>query len=306
MATKAYNVPGGLYSGDAFAAFEGSAYGSCAASEADLLVSAGSGMAVTIAKGQGLIKSSVQTYRFGIDANYTLNIAAASTSPRIDSIVAYIDTSVTPSISVTDNTDAGVLKFADVQGTAASTPVAPTASMIQSAIGAGNPYVILSDITIPARATAASSFTYTRKISSLGADTTKLLADVAHINNYFTFSNTGTLDAQVSEGTGTLAWGSCEYSVNADGSAGMLSYSCRVNNGTNFQLIFRGTPFRPTANITINYGGVLQVNAGQAASYIGSPIMTVKTNGDITLGVSGSTGTNRLMSTPIFIVARDI
>ena len=165
MANKVYNLNGGLYSGDAFTAFEtriaSSNNGSIVASPSDLKVSAGSGMNVTVSTGAGIIgNGTLSGVRFAIDSPVTVAVNAASTAnPRMDSVVAYIDKSVSASTSVVDNTDLGIVKFKSVAGTPASAPTAPSTSTIQSSIGAGNPYMILANVTVPKSSTAASSFT---------------------------------------------------------------------------------------------------------------------------------------------------
>ena len=167
MANKVYNLNGGLYSGDAFTAFEtriaSSNNGSIVASPSDLKVSAGSGMNVTVSTGAGIIgNGTLSGVRFAIDAPVTVAVNAASTAnPRMDSVVAYIDKSVSASTSVVDNTDLGIIKFKSVAGTPASAPTAPSTATIQSSIGAGNPYMVLANATVPKSSTAASSFTIT-------------------------------------------------------------------------------------------------------------------------------------------------
>ena len=196
MANKVYNLNGGLYSGDAFTAFEtriaSSNNGSIVASPSDLKVSAGSGMNVTVSTGAGIIgNGTLSGVRFAIDAPATVAVNAASTAnPRMDSVVAYIDKSVSASTSVVDNTDLGIVKFKSVAGTPASTPTAPSASTIQSSIGAGNPYMVLANITVPKSSTAASSFkiadtriTPTSAIITDNSITTSKLADKAVTSN---------------------------------------------------------------------------------------------------------------------------
>ena len=192
MANKVYNLNGGLYSGDAFTAFEtriaSSNNGSIVASPSDLKVSAGSGMNVTVSTGAGIIgNGTLSGVRFAIDAPVTVAVNAASTAnPRMDSVVAYIDKSVSASTSVVDNTDLGIVKFKSVAGTPASAPTAPSTATIQSSIGAGNPYMVLANITVPKSSSAASSFkiadmrvTPTSAIITDGSITTKKLANKA-------------------------------------------------------------------------------------------------------------------------------
>lgn len=169
MTKKVFNMEGGLHSAAAYSAFENRAYGSCVASTDSFVVTAGTGMNARISPGDGLIDTGLNfARRIQSDAQETVSVEPASTSfNRIDSVVAYIDTAVTPTTSVVDNTN-GVLKFASVAGTAASTPQAPNQATIQSAIGAGNPYLVLANITIPSNATNLTNATFTDVRSILG------------------------------------------------------------------------------------------------------------------------------------------
>lgn len=162
MANKVFNMAGGRHSAAAYSAFEDALYGSCVATDTDFVCTAGTGMTVQLTAGDGLISTgSRYARRIQADATNTITITAASaTLPRIDAIVAYIDNAVTPSTSYTDNTN-GILKFVAVAGTPASTPSAPNATTIQSSVGAGNPYMVLWEITVPAGATALNTATFT-------------------------------------------------------------------------------------------------------------------------------------------------
>jgi hypothetical protein len=68
-------------------------------------------------------------------------------NPRRDLIVAYIDTAVTPTTSVTNNSN-NIVKLAAVAGTPAASPSDPNSAAIQAAIGASNPYIILARIAV--------------------------------------------------------------------------------------------------------------------------------------------------------------
>lgn len=90
------------------------------------------------------------SYHCAIDTTggETVTIGTASGSnPRIDYIVAYVNKSVTPSSSTPNNPN-NMFVLADVQGTPAGTPVVPTLSQIQTAIGASNPYIILAQVFV--------------------------------------------------------------------------------------------------------------------------------------------------------------
>ena len=166
MANKVFNMAGGLHSAAAYSAFEDALYGSCVAGDNDLAVSAGSGMNVTVATGNGLISTGTGfARRIATDATNTVSLTAASTAnPRIDAVVAYIDNSVTPTTSVVDNTN-GILKFKSVAGSPAANPSAPTAQAVQTSVGAGNPYMVLAYVAVAKNATAAGAITDVRKIA---------------------------------------------------------------------------------------------------------------------------------------------
>lgn len=161
MSKKVFNMEGGLHSAAAYSALELALFGGCKANRSSFILSAGSGMQVVIGPGDGLIDTgSRYARRIQTDANETATVAAASGSfGRIDSVVAYIDNGVTPVTSVTDNIN-DILKFACVAGTAAATPVAPSGAAIQTAIGAGNPYLILGNVLVPQSASNLSGATF--------------------------------------------------------------------------------------------------------------------------------------------------
>ena len=170
MTKKVFNMAGGLHSAAAYSALENRAYGSCAASPDSFACSAGAGMTIKIADGDGLISTTGNfARRIQSDAEETINVSAASPSySRIDAVVAYIDNAIAPTTSVIDNTN-GILNFACVAGTAASSPVAPTAAAIQAAIGAGNDYMVLYEVTVPSCATSMNNAVFKRKVKTLTA-----------------------------------------------------------------------------------------------------------------------------------------
>lgn len=115
-------------------------------------VSATSSMNVEISAGEAKIPYQDYAYAVWSDATETLTIPTASTSGnRIDKIVAYVDRNMT--FTSTDINHPGALKLLVVQGTAGSSPVAPTDVQVQSAVGAGNPWINIATITVPINAT---------------------------------------------------------------------------------------------------------------------------------------------------------
>lgn len=162
MANKVFNIAGGMYSGAAFSAFEARQYGSAVASSDSLKVSNGTGMNLSISAGDAIIKNN-SGYGYRIQAT-TAVTATVSTAPtvsgysRYDAVVAYVDGAVTPSTSVVDNTDRGILKFKVVSGTAGTNPSRSSAdSNIPSQIGASNSYIVLAYVRVPANATTTTA-----------------------------------------------------------------------------------------------------------------------------------------------------
>lgn len=174
--TKVFNMAGGKHSAEAYSSFEGLLYGSCVA-DGFVITKSSSNMNCSIAAGAGLIKvGTTYARRVAIEGDpLTVTVSAASsTLARRDTIVLYVDNSVTPTTSVEDNTN-NILKGTVVAGTPAQNPTAPNATTIQSAVGAGNPYIILYDILVPANATNLSTATlYDRRVMAPDALMAKL------------------------------------------------------------------------------------------------------------------------------------
>ena len=105
------------------------------------------GMSVLVSEGRVMIDSGSDYPYLGFtDANEVVTITTADGSnPRIDAIVAYID------LSVVDSTNAnnpGAFKIVAVAGTPAGSPSAPNNSAISTAIGSGNPFIRLANVTV--------------------------------------------------------------------------------------------------------------------------------------------------------------
>lgn len=80
------------------------------------------------------------------DAINALTITANSSgNPRIDAVVAYVDLAVVSSAS---SHNPNAFKFLVVAVTPAGSPSDPSASTIQAAVGAGNPYYVLAQVSV--------------------------------------------------------------------------------------------------------------------------------------------------------------
>jgi hypothetical protein len=98
---------------------------------------------VLIATGDIMIPYQEHIFHGWVDAAVTTSALSsnATGSSRIDSVVAYVDLAVVSSAS---NNNPGALKFLVVAGTTS----APSGATIQAAVGAGNPYYILANVTV--------------------------------------------------------------------------------------------------------------------------------------------------------------
>lgn len=89
---------------------------------------------------------------------------------RISLIIAYVDFAVNPESESDEEVESpGVLKIAEIAGTASASPTVPTETEIHAQIGALNPYVTLAAIRINANITQITSAEITDNTSKLVA-----------------------------------------------------------------------------------------------------------------------------------------
>lgn len=113
-------------------------------------------MGVVITAGDAKIPYSDYSYAVWSDAPETITVPTSSTTnPRIDRVVAYVDRSMSFAADTVNHPDG--LKFVVVAGTPSANPLAPTDAQVQSAIGAGNPFIDLGQISVPLGATIITS-----------------------------------------------------------------------------------------------------------------------------------------------------
>lgn len=100
------------------------------------------------------------------NAPVTINTADAA-NPRIDAIVIYVDKLAPTAPSPPNNP--GVIKIMAVAGTPSGVPVAPNSTAIQTAVGAGNPWIKIAEVRVNAGVTQItnSNITDTRVLLSL-------------------------------------------------------------------------------------------------------------------------------------------
>ena len=141
-------------------------------------------MSVLVEAGDAKIAFQTYGYTWWNDGDMSVSLSTADVSnPRIDRIVAYVDRSVTPSSSVTNNPN--IVKIISVSGSPASSPVAPIDSVVQTAVGAGNPFMSLAEVRVNAGVSTISNGNITDKrvfaspVIANGAVTTDKIADGA-------------------------------------------------------------------------------------------------------------------------------
>lgn len=147
-------------------------------------------MTVQVAAGKvyAFKPDSSNVYHVNLDASQNVTIASNSSgNPRIDSVVVKIDLAVTP-----NNQADNVASLVIVQGTPAASPSAPTDSAIQSAVGAGNPFFRLADVTVANGATSITNANIADKRTGVQI---RLLSGYLRFNtstSKLQFSNDGT------------------------------------------------------------------------------------------------------------------
>lgn len=170
MTRKVFNMNGGRHSQAALSAFINALYGTSVANGLNVTVSGGTGLKVVVKAGTGNIDTGLgYGHMVQADSDETITLAAASPSlPRNSLIVGFIDKAVAPTTTVVDNIN-GIFKIKEIAGTPAASPQDPPASVIQSGVGATNPYIILGRVHVSANATslAQSMITDMRKLVGL-------------------------------------------------------------------------------------------------------------------------------------------
>lgn len=158
-------------------------------------------MTVLVATGKAYVfkPDNSNVYVTNLDANANVTIGSNSSgNPRIDAIVIKIDLAVTP-----NNNGDNVATLVAVQGTPAASPSAPTDSAIQTAVGAGNPFYRLTDVTV---ANGAASITNANIADKRSGIQIRLLNGYLRFNTSTTklqFSNDGVTYKDIGSGNVT-------------------------------------------------------------------------------------------------------
>jgi len=118
-------------------------------------VTAGSGLSVNIAAGRAyLLASGGNGYPAINDATISNQAISSNSSgnPRITAVVLYKDLGASP-----NSDDSNTTKLMMVDGTPAASPSAPSDATIQAAVGSGNPFIRLANVTVNSGATSPTA-----------------------------------------------------------------------------------------------------------------------------------------------------
>ena len=141
-------------------------------------------MSVLVEAGDARIPYQEYGYTWWNDGDLSVSLNTADPSnPRDDVIVAYVDRGVTPSPNVTNNPD--IVKIKSVAGSPSASPTPPNNTVIQTSVGAGNPFMILAQVRVGAGVSTVSNGNITDKrifaspVIADGAVTTAKIANGA-------------------------------------------------------------------------------------------------------------------------------
>lgn len=155
-------------------------------------------MTVKVNTGKCYVPNSTGTmlYQTELDASVNATIGNnASGNPRIDAVVIKVDTATTPNATASN-----VATIVVVAGTPAASPSAPNDAAIQSAVGAGNAFYRLGNVTV---ANGAVSITNANIASTREGVVLRIVGGYLKYNlatSRLQFSNDGTTFKDVSQG----------------------------------------------------------------------------------------------------------
>ena len=113
-------------------------------------------MSVLVEAGDARIPYQEYGYTWWNDGELSVSLNTADPSnPRDDVIVAYVDRGKTANSNVTNNPD--IVKIKAVAGSPSANPTPPNNTVIQTSVGAGNPFMILAQVRVGAGVSTISN-----------------------------------------------------------------------------------------------------------------------------------------------------
>ena len=212
------------------------------------------GMSVSVSAGDIRIPYTSYAYLAWSDAPITLTVPTSDVaSPRVDSVVAYIDRSMT--FAEGDTNNPGALKLKVVQGVPSALPVKPTSASIQTSVGISNPWAELATINVGASSTQVldSSIQDIRTIVTLPDNSVKssTILDKSVTTSkmkptYKIFSGNSGSTRQSGVGAGTLIVDGSSFVYTTGSTAELLVISSRTlvqctGGGSQYMICVNGT-----------------------------------------------------------------
>lgn len=171
-ASKIYNYSNNYQSDRSLGALEDELFVGDVANGLNVTATGNPGLSVNLNPGAALIRSG-QRFAYKVQVTEVQNISlspASASNPRVDTIIGYVDLEIEGSgdIEFIDGTN-GIVKYVSVSGTPAVSPSQPSESAILAEIGAGNPYIRLGNVNVPAGASSilASNIVDIRDLASV-------------------------------------------------------------------------------------------------------------------------------------------
>jgi hypothetical protein len=243
-------------------------------------------MTVKVNTGKAYVPNATGSmlYQTELDASVNATIGAnASGNPRIDAIVIKVDVGATP-----NSTASNVATIAVVQGTPAGSPSAPNDAAIQAAVGAGNPFYRLGNVTV---ANAAASITNANIASTRDGVILRVVGGYLRYNlatSKLQFSNDGSTWGDV----GSTVPARCRVSKTADQSIPDNAPTVVTFDAEQFDTAGMHDNVTNNSRITIQTPGVYLIvgQASWATNASGRRDLSFKLNGNFASG-SGPWGT---------------
>ena len=110
------------------------------------------GLSVLVSPGDYRLETAAgYSYMGWSNDNEEISLTADPSNPKISVIALYVDKGEATSAAPPNNP--GITKLMAVDGTPSGSPSAPSGAAIQSAVGSGNPYIVLASVLIGAAVT---------------------------------------------------------------------------------------------------------------------------------------------------------
>lgn len=216
---------------------------------------------------------------------------ANGSNPRIDTVVAYVDTTLTPSTSPANNP--GMLKLMAVAGTPNASPSAPSGATIQAAVGAANPYIKLANVLVGTSVTTITNANITDVRTFLTTGSITNGSVTASKIDLTTFSASASSSIFTASTSASASLGSMSVNVVA-GRKYLITLTVKQSNATStaeiwqFDIRVGGVPVGNGARANGGYG---QVSSNAVSIYTAASTASITIDAYLSI-ISGSGAIN--------------